>query len=153
MQRTEAREPEASLFTGKHFEMLYPTGFAIPSNDRNVGGSYETIFDYRHYLIRVDESRHASTVEQAMAPMRKRLRHTRGYVELSARNVRYEHYRAIRWEYGVPEHGVLEHNVDITFRDERGRVWSVLVGAPASDWGRVSGMLNLVSDGLVITDP
>jgi len=126
-------------YSGTAFTIVYPSSFSVTAAEQNKGSYYDTTIQAGDYLIRIDESPQGSaTVDQAAAPVLKALRAQQGYVEISVDHTTFQGYAAIRWEFEVPEHGVLLHKVDWFFTDEQGRDWGLLTQAPAGQWSQVS---------------
>jgi hypothetical protein len=132
-------------YTGSDFTILYPRGFAITAAEVNKGSYYDTTIEDGDYLIRIDENPTGlNDPDASAAPVLKQLRSESGYRELSVEHVTFEGQDALRWEFEVPEAGVLLHKVDIFFTGTRGSDWGVLVQAPASQWSSVANALTLL---------
>jgi hypothetical protein len=127
-------------YPGSDFTILYPSSFAITAAEENKGTYYDTTIQDGNYLIRIDENPNGSggTVDDAAAPVLKQLRGESGYQEISLTHVSFNGYGALRWEFEVPEHGVLLHKIDTFFIGNRGGDWAILTQAPASQWDQVA---------------
>lgn len=89
------------------------------------------------------QERAASVVDEVAAE--HRLRGEAGYREISLSHVTFNGYNALRWEFEVPEHGVLLHKIDTFFTGNRGGDWGILEQAPASQWGQVSSSFDAMA--------
>ena len=127
-------------YPGTAFTILYPSSFTITAAEKNEGSYYDTTIQDGNYLIRIDENPNGSggTVDDAAAPVLKQLRGESGYQEISLTHVSFNGYDALRWEFEVPEHGVLLHKIDTFFVGNRGGDWAILTQAPASQWDQVA---------------
>lgn len=126
-------------YSGTAFTMEYPPGWTVENAETNHGSYYDTTItakDDSRWLVRVDEGpgRASPTPEAAAAPVIAGLRKQAGYTELDMSRITFAGYPALRWEFTVPEGGVLLHKVDIFLTDARGNDWAVLGQTPDSQW-------------------
>ena len=132
-------------YTGSDFSILYPRGFTVTAAERNMGSYYDTTIRDGDYLIRIDETpTGTNNPDQSAAPVINQLRREAGYREIALDHITFNGHNALRWEFEVPESGVLLHKVDIFFTGNRGSDWGLLVQAPATDWNRVAPALNIL---------
>jgi S1-C subfamily serine protease len=128
-----------STYTGTSFAIQYPGGWVIQNAETDHGTYIDTTITAPtdpSWLIRVDEGpRKASpSPEAAGAPVIAALRKEPGYTELDMSPTTFAGYPALRWEFTVPEGGVLMHKVDFFFTDGNGNDWAVLGQLPDSEW-------------------
>jgi S1-C subfamily serine protease len=132
-------------YNGRDFSILYPKGFIVTAAEQNRGMYYDTTIEDGDYLIRVDESPNGTgNPDAAAAPVLKALRREAGYQEISIDHITFDGHDALRWEFEVPQSGVLLHKVDIFFTGNRGGDWGLLVQAPASEWSQVESALSIL---------
>ena len=137
---TSTTSSGVDTYPGSDFTIIYPSSFAVTAAEVNKGTYYDTTIQNGDYLLRIDENPNGSggNVDHAAAPVLRQLRGEAGYREISLRHVTFNGYDALRWEFEVPEHGVLLHKIDTFFIGNRGGDWGLLEQAPASQWDQVS---------------
>lgn len=133
--------PTIVSYNGGDFTIDYPSSWQI-THISEGGGNVDTTLSppgYQGVLMRVDEQPSAtvSSPGAAAAPVIAGLRKETGYVELGLTDETFAGIPALRWEFEVPENGVVLHKIDEFFIDSSGRGWGVLVEAPASVWPQV----------------
>ncbi len=124
-------------------EALPRIAIVVTAAEANKGSYYDTTIEGPSgsgFLIRIDESvpAAASTVDGAAAPVIATLRREPGNQEISLGHINFQGWDAIRWEFEVPEHGLLLHKVDLFFIDGNGNGWGLLTQAPASVYSQVA---------------
>jgi Trypsin-like peptidase domain len=128
----------SSTYYGRSFSIRYPGGWRITTAEHNYGSYTDTsIVDPANpaWLLRIDEGRHRSpTPERAAQPVIKTLESERGYKQISRKRVLFDRSPALRWEFVVPEKGVLLHKVDIFVTADGHHDWAILFQAPATEW-------------------
>ena len=144
---TSTTSSGVTSYPGRDFTILYPSTFAVTAAEVNKGTYYDTTIQDGDYLLRIDENPNGSggNVDAAAAPVLRQLRSEPGYREISLSHVNFDGYNALRWEFEVPEHGVLLHKIDTLFTGNRGGDWGILEQAPASDWDQVSGAFDAMA--------
>ena len=143
-----------STFTGQDFSIEYPTSFYVASAEASKGGYLDTtIQGPAGYLVRIDETPNGSsgTVEAAAGPVLAALRRQVGYREIALGHTTFYGYDALRWEFEVPEHGVLLHKVDLFFISGSGSEWAILTQAPAADYAGVVGAFDALRSSLTLS--
>jgi len=126
----------AQTFTGSDFSILYPSGFVVTAAEVNKGTYYDTTIENGGYLIRIDENPGGATgkIDADSAAVINGLRREAGYQQVSLGHTIFQGHDALRWEFEVPENGVLLHKIDLFFVGDTGSEWGVLTQAPADQW-------------------
>jgi S1-C subfamily serine protease len=140
---TQTAASQTQVYQGQAFSIVYPSTFLVTAAEEDKGGYYDTTIEgptNSAFLIRVDESvpAAASSVDGASAPVINTLRREAGYREISLDHENFQGWDALRWEFEVPENGVLLHKVDLFFIDGSGNGWAILTQAPASVYSSVA---------------
>lgn len=137
-----------STYPGTDFTIEYPSGFIVTAAEVNKGTYIDTTIQNGDYLIRVDEnpSGASGNIDADAAPVIEGLRRESGYRELSLGHVGFQQYDALRWEFEVPEGGVLLRKVDMFFVGDTGSEWAILVQAPAAQWSQVSTAFDAITN-------
>jgi S1-C subfamily serine protease len=142
-------------YDGVDFSIVYPSSFAVTSAEENKGSYLDTTIRDGDYLLRVDETPRGPShgdVNVEAAPEIRAVRGESGYREISLENTTFEGYPALRWEFEVPEHGVVLHKVDTFFIGHAGSEWAILSQAPATNWTQVSAAFDAMQQSFVERD-
>jgi S1-C subfamily serine protease len=150
---TSTSSSSAQTYPGVDFNILYPAGFVVTAAEVNKGTYYDTTIQESNYLIRVDENPNGATgdIDADSAAVIDGLRREAGYQEISLEHVSFESYDSLRWEFEVPEHGVLLHKIDTFFVGDTGAEWAILTEAPASQWDQASPAFDAIANSFTET--
>jgi hypothetical protein len=126
----------AATYAGHDYTILYPAGWDIVADEAQKSGYTDTTIespDDLRVLLRIDVSPSppASVLASAM-PVVRALRRQTGYQELGLERKTLNGYDAVRWEFIVPEGGVLLHKVDVFLINSHGEGVAILTQAPES---------------------
>jgi S1-C subfamily serine protease len=151
---TSTTAAQVASYAGQNFSISYPSDFSVIAAEVNKGTYLDTtIQGPSNFLVRVDENPTggSGTVDAAAAPVLNGLRQSNGYTEISLQHTTFEGYAALRWEFEIPESGVLLHKVDLFFIDGSGQEWAILTQAPASVYNGVSNAFDALRNSFVDT--
>ena len=146
-----------STLEGAYFAIDYPTEWRVETNEGSRGSYLDTtIRSMRdpNKLLRVDVAPNAPYADpmKNAEPVESAVGREAGYREISFERTTFNGYDAVRWEFLVPEQGVLLHKVDVMFVDDDGDGVAVLTQAPASVYRFWTGQFSRIRGSLVPND-
>jgi hypothetical protein len=146
-----------STLAGTYFAIDYPSDWLVETSETSRGSYLDTTVRSTrdpNKMLRVDVAPdapyadpevNAREVESAVA-------REPGYREISFGRTTFNGYDAIRWEFLVPEHGVLLRKVDVMFVDNVGDGVAVLTQSAASVYRFWTGSFARIRASIVPND-
>jgi hypothetical protein len=140
---TTSQAPSLLTFTGQHFMIEYPPGWAVQAAEQNRGTYLDTtLLDPQDssVLMRIDMTAGITTTNllQTARPVINSLRRQSGYQELDLSYTTFEGYPALHWEFVVNEGGQLMRKEDEFFIDGSDNEFGILTQAPDSVYSSVT---------------
>lgn len=156
---TEHAETAAgySTFDGAYFAIDYPTEWTVETSEASRGSYLDTTIRSTrdpNKMLRVDLAPNAPYTDPEVnaREVESAVARESGYRELGFGRTTFNGRDAIRWEFLVPEHGILLRKVDIMFIDDAGDGIAVLTQAPASVYRYWTGQFARIRTSLVPND-
>ncbi len=146
-----------STFEGAYFAIDYPTEWTVEASEVSRGSYLDTTIRSTrdpNKMLRVDvapNAPYADPVENARQ-VETAVAQESGYRELGFGRTTFDGHDAIRWEFLVPEHGVLLRKVDVMFVDAAGDGVAVLTQAPAPVYRFWTGQFARIRASIVPND-